>query len=136
HVVNHRQDNWGEALLDCTAGVRVERVVEVEFGANLPEVLKCVATGATIATYSSTVVKEPQLPFIQMMFMDLTLRMVLVYAMPEAAKRQAIADTCQLLEAGILQHRIAHRLSFEQMATSHELIERGGFGGCVVVAMT
>lgn len=135
HVVNHRQDNWGEAVLDCTAGVPVERVVEVEFGANLPEVLKCVATGGTIATYSSTVVREPQLPFIQMMFMDLTLRMVLVYAMPEAAKRQAVADTCQLLEAGILQHRIAHRLPFEQMATSHELIEQGGFGGCVVVGM-
>ena len=135
HVVNHRQDNWGEAVLACTAGGRVDRVVEVEFGANLQQVLTCVATGATVATYSSTVVKEPQLPFIQMMFMDLTLRMVLVYAMPEAAKRQAIADTCQLLEAGILQHRIAHRLPFEQMARSHELIEQGGFGGCVVVAM-
>ena len=135
HVVNHRQDNWGEAVLACTAGERVERVVEVEFGANLQQVLTCVATGATIATYSSTVVKEPQLPFIQMMFMDLTLRMVLVYAMPETAKRQAIADTCQLLEAGSLQHRIAHRLPFEQMARSHELIEQGGFGGCVVVAM-
>jgi NADPH2:quinone reductase len=133
HVVNHRQDNWGEAILACTGGDKVERVVEVEFGANLPEVLKCLGVGGVIATYSSTVVKEPTLPFMQMMFMDLTLRMVIVYAMPEAAKMQAIADTCELLKQGKLQHRIAHSLSFEQMGRAHELIEQGGFGGCVVV---
>ena len=133
HVVNHRQDNWGDAVLACTRGDKVQRVVEVEFGANLPEVLKFIATSATIATYSSTVVKEPQLPFIQMMFMDLTLRMVIVYAMPEEAKAQAITDTCQLLESGALRHRIAHSLPFDQMVKSHELIEQGGFGGCVVV---
>jgi len=133
HVVNHRQEDWGNALLACTGGDKVHRVVDVEFGANLPEVLKFIGTGGTIATYSSTVVKEPKLPFIQMMFMDLTVRMVIVYAMPEEAKAQAIADTCQLLEADQLQHRIAHCLPFEQMVKSHELIEQGGFGGCVVV---
>jgi hypothetical protein len=34
-----------------------------------------------------------------------------------------------------LQHRIAHSLPFIEMAKSHELIEQGGFGGCVVVTM-
>jgi NADPH2:quinone reductase len=133
HVVNHRQDNWGDEVLACTGDNKAHRVVEVEFGANLPEVLKFMATSGTIATYSSTVVKEPQLPFIQMMFMDLTLRMVIVYAMPEAAKAQAIVDTCELLEQGKLQHRVVHSLPFSEMAKSHELIEQGGFGGCVVV---
>lgn len=135
HVVNHRQDNWGDQVLACTGGAKVHRVVEVEFGMNLPEVLKFIGTSGTIATYSSTVVREPQLPFIQMMFMDLTLRMVIVYAMPEEAKAQAIADTCQLLDQDKLQHRIAHSLPFEQMVRSHELIEQGGFGGCVVVGI-
>jgi NADPH:quinone reductase-like Zn-dependent oxidoreductase len=113
----------------------MNRVVDVEFGANLPQLLKCLGTGATIATYSSTQVREPQLPFLQMMFMDLTLRMVIVYAMPEEAKVQAVADICQLLEAGSLQHRVAHSLPFEDMVKSHELIEQGGFGGCVVVSL-
>jgi NADPH2:quinone reductase len=86
-----------------------------------------------IATYSSTQVREPKLPFIQMMFLDLTLRMVIVYAMPEAAKEQAVRDTCRALEEGRLKHRIAHSLPFAEMAKAHELIEGGGFGGCVVV---
>ena len=68
-----------------------------------------------------------------MMFLDLTLRMVIVYAMPEAAKEQAVRDTCAMLTEGKLQHRIAYSLPFADMARSHELIEEGGFGGCVVV---
>jgi NADPH2:quinone reductase len=134
-VVNHREDNWGEAVLEGTDGVKVDRLVDVEFGANLPQALKFLRIGATIATYSSTVVKEPKLPFIQMMFMDLTLRMVIVYAMPEAAKQQAIADTCHMLDNGKLQHRIPHVLPFTEMVKAHELIENGGFGGCVVVRL-
>lgn len=134
-VVNHRQEDWAEQVLACTAGEKVERVIDVEFGANLPHVLKFIAISGVIATYSSTQVKEPQLPFIQMMFLDLTLRMVIVYAMPEKAKQQAISDTYKLLEGGSLQHRIAYDLPFEEMAQSHELIERGGFSGCVVVSI-
>lgn len=132
-VVNHREYNWGEAVLAATGGEKVDRVVDVEFGASLPEVLKCIRIGGTIATYSSTVVPQPALPFKDMMFMDLTIRMVIVYAMPEEAKEAAIADTCAALAAGELEHRIAHSLPFDEMARSHELIEQGGFGGCVVV---
>lgn len=134
-VVNHRQDDWADQILSCTGGEKVERVIDVEFGANLPQVLKFIATSGVIATYSSTQVKEPQLPFVQMMFLDLTLRMVIVYAMPEDAKQQAVNDTCELLEQERLQHRIAHNLPFAEMARSHELIEQGGFGGCVVVSI-
>lgn len=133
HVVNHREENWSADVLRCTNGERVDRLVEVEFGANLQQSLEFLRVGATIATYSSTVVREPALPFIRMMFMDLTLRMVIVYAMPENAKERAIEDTCALLENGTLQHRIAHRLPLDEIARSHELIENGGFGGCVIV---
>jgi len=68
-----------------------------------------------------------------MMFMDLTIRMTIVYAMPEAAKRQAINDIYKALAEGSLQHRVTHVLPFKQMAKSHELIEESGLRGCVVV---
>ncbi|MEM1142708.1 MAG: NADPH:quinone reductase [Pseudomonadota bacterium] len=134
-VVNHRDPDWGSAVLEANGGSRVDRVIDVEFGANLAETLKCIRIGGTIATYSSTVVPQPQLPFKDMMFMDLTVRLVIVYAMPEEAKQQAIADTQKLLGSGQLQHRVAHVLPFDEISRSHELIEEGGFGGCVVVRM-
>ena len=133
HVVNHRQTGWAAHVLECTGGEKVDRVIEVEFGANLPEALECLRTGGTIATYSSTQVKEPQLPFLRMMFQDLTIRMVIVYAMPEEAKQQAIADINRRLAEGRLKHRVAEVLPLEQSARSHEIIEEGSVRGCVVL---
>ena len=36
-VVNHREPEWGQAVLDLTGGQKIDRVIDVEFGANLPE---------------------------------------------------------------------------------------------------
>jgi NADPH:quinone reductase-like Zn-dependent oxidoreductase len=132
-VINHQHQDWGQEVVSANDGNKVDRVVDVEFGANLSQILACINISGVIATYSSTQVKEPQLPFMQMMFMDLTLRMVIVYAMPEDAKLEAITDINKALNENKLSHRIAHTLPFEQMAKSHELIEQGGFRGCVVV---
>ncbi|MBT7751472.1 MAG: NADPH:quinone reductase [Porticoccaceae bacterium] len=134
-VVNHRQLDWAQLVLQATEGKKVDRVIDVEFGANLPEVLKCIATNGVIATYSSTQVQQPSIPFLDMMYMDLTLRMIIVYAMPETAKAQAIKDITDALEAETLQHRIAHIVSLDSLSQGHELIEQGGFGGCVVISM-
>ena len=134
-IVNHREPEWGQAVLDLTGGQQVDRVIDVEFGANLPELLQFVRIGATIATYSSAVVPEPTLPFRTMMFMDLTVRMIIVYAMPEESKAQAVADTQIALKEGGLQHRVAETLPFDQMARAHEIIEEGSARGCVVVTI-
>lgn len=134
-VVNHRKPGWCAEVLKKTGGAKVDRVIDVEFGANLPEVLEVIRTGGTIATYSSTQVSEPRLPFLKMMFMDLTLHLVIVYAMPEPAKQQAIADIDEYLRAGRLQHRVAHAVSLDDIARAHELIEQGGFRGSVVVTL-
>lgn len=133
HVVNHREDEWGLAVLDLNQGKKVDRVVDVEFGANLPNVLSCICTSGTIATYSSMVVPEPALPFRHMMFMDLTLRLVIVYDMPETAKTDAINDINHALKSDQLRHRIAREFSLDDIAGAHELIEQGNVRGCVVV---
>lgn len=133
-VVNHREADWGKQVLIASQGKRVDRVIDVEFGANLPQILNCIATSGVVATYSSTQVKQPSLPFIDMMFMDLTLRMILVYAMPESAKQQAIEAITEALQTGKLQHRIAHKVTLDQITEGHKLVEQGGFGGCVIVS--
>jgi NADPH:quinone reductase len=132
-VVNHRAAGWGERVKSANGGEPVDRVVDIEFGANLPEALKCIRVGGTIATYSSTMVREPALPFYTMMFMDLTVRMVLVYVMPETAKQAAITDIHRYLSDGRLHHRIARRLPLEQIAEANELVERGDLRGCIIV---
>jgi NADPH:quinone reductase-like Zn-dependent oxidoreductase len=70
-----------------------------------------------------------------MLYLDLTIQIVLVYAMPEAAKQHAIRDIDKALREDRLIHRIAHTVPLEEIARSHELIERGGCRGCVVVSV-
>ena len=135
-VVNHREEGWAQQALDANEGRRVDRVIDVEFGANLDSVLDVIKTSGTIVTYGSTVVTEPVLPFYRMMFMDLVVRMVIVYSMPESAKNAAIADINRCLINEQLQHRIAKVFSLDEIAAAHELIEQGGVRGCAVVKTT
>ena len=108
-------------------------MVDVEFGRNLPTLLNVIKVGATIATYSSTQIPEPKIPFLRMMYMDLSIRLVIVYAMPENAKSDAVRDITAALEKDQLSHRIAHILPLDSIAHGHELIESGNTRGCVVV---
>lgn len=134
-VANHRKSGWSAAVVAANDGRPVDRVIDVEFGANLPEVLNLIRTSGVIVTYSSTQVTEPKLPFFRMMFMDLTIRLVIVYAMPEEAKQDAIRDIDEALREDQLMHRVAHVIPLEEIGSSHELVEEGGFRGCVVVSI-
>jgi len=135
HVVNHRSDDVVAEVMSATAGQSVDRIVDVEFGANLPTSVEVLRIGGTIATYSSTQVTEPKLPFFQMMYKDITVRCVIVYAMPEAAKEQAIVDIEKALSANTLRHRIARTLPLDDIAESNELVEQGTIRGAVVLTI-
>ena len=132
-VLNYRTDDVSQTVLELTDGAGVERVIDVEFGANLATTLKLIRTNGIIATYASMGVREPVLPFYPLMFKDVTVRFVLVYAMPESAKHQAAEDITRFLRAGKLRHRVAERYSLADIARAHEAIERGGVPGCVVI---
>ncbi len=135
HVVNHRSDDVVAQILAVTDGELIDRIVDVEFGGNLPTSVEVLRIGGTIATYASTNVPEPTLPFFQMMYKDITIRCVIVYAMPESAKDHAIADIDTALSANALQHRIAHTLPLDQVVRSNELVEQGNIRGAVVLSI-
>lgn len=134
-VVNHRQPDWAAQVLQSNGGRRVDRVVEVDFGANLPTLLEVTRTGGTIAAYASMSDPQPRLPFYRMMYLDLTVRLVIVYDMPESAKQLAVEAIVRALRNGALRHRIAHRIPLAEAARAHALIEEGGFRGSVILSI-
>jgi len=134
-VVNHQDKRFAKSVLDVTGGEPVDRIVDVEFGANLATSIDVIRTGGTIATYSSTVEPQPRLPFFQMMYKDLVVRFVIVYAMPESAKKFAIADIEKALAGNLLQHRIAQHLPLAEIARSNEIIEQGMIRGSVILTL-
>ncbi|MBC7405317.1 MAG: NADPH:quinone reductase [Cytophaga sp.] len=133
-LVNHQNSDWEQQVLKISNGRKMDRVIEVDFGANLRKLLDIIRIGGVIATYSSTI-PEPILPFRRILFMDLTIRTVIVYAIPEEAKAAAIRDITTALERCELQHRIAATYPLEQFAESNKKIEKAGFYGCVIVTI-
>jgi NADPH:quinone reductase-like Zn-dependent oxidoreductase len=133
HVVNHRSDQFAADILAATGGNRVDRIIDLEFGANLATSLDVLKTSGTIVTYGSTAVPEPKLPFFQMMYLDLNIQFIIVYAMPEAAKQHAIADITTVLADDRLDHRIAARLPLADIAKANELIEQSTIRGAVIL---
>ncbi|PQJ20801.1 NADPH:quinone reductase [Tenacibaculum sp. SG-28] len=132
-VVGHPSEAVNTIILDFTKGRKIDRVVEGDFGANLLPVLDILKTSGIIASYSSMTDMNPKIPFVRMMFMDITIRLVLVYAMPESAKQAAISDITTFLTKGALDNRIAATYTLDEIAKAHETIEAGNIYGTVLV---
>ena len=134
-VVNALEEGAAEAILAANGGERVDRIIEVQFGANLNLNLQIIALNGIIATYNSTIVREPVLPFFQMMYQCPTIPFIIVYAMPLDARAYAIKDITECLEQEKLNIRIAEEVPMEQCDHAHSLIERGEVRGAVVVTI-
>ncbi len=132
-VLNYRADNVAKRVMEYTSDQGVSRVIDVEFGLNIATSLQVIRPNGVIVSYASAQVPQPELPFYPMMFKDLTLRTVLVYAMPEQAKQQAAEDITSHLVQQNLKHRVAERYSLDAIADAHKSIETGSVAGCVVV---
>jgi NADPH2:quinone reductase len=135
HVVNHRDDDFAGQIMAASGGTPIDRVVDVEFGANLPVTVEVLGVGGVIATYSSMQIPEPKLPFFQMMYKDLTVRTIIVYAMPEAAKAHAIRNIDEALSNNALQHRIAETMPLSEIAAGNEVVEQGSIRGAVILTI-
>ncbi|WNZ21850.1 NADPH:quinone reductase [Leptolyngbya sp. NK1-12] len=134
HVLNYKTENVVEQIRDITGHrTGIDRVVEVDFAGNLSMNLAVLKTNSVIATYASDSDFNAQIPFYSLIYKNLTVHYVLVYAMSEAAHRAAIQDITTCLTTGILKHQIAHRYSLDQIATAHEMQESGTVTGKLVI---
>ena len=112
---------------------KVDRIVDVAFGANLEASLKLLKPNGVIATYASDAEPEPVLPFWPLVMLDATIRFVLVYAMTPEAHDEAIAAIGEGLRGGWLKHNIGTRLPLDEIPEAHELVETGRGGGKVIL---
>lgn len=134
-IVGHPSDIVNKEILEFTKGAKIDRVVEGDFGANYLPVLDILKTSGVIASYSSMSDMNPSIPFVRMMFMDLTLRLVLVYAMPDEAKNEAIQDITEFLAMGRLDNRVAETFALDDIAQAHKAIEKGSNNGSVILTI-
>jgi NADPH:quinone reductase len=133
HTVNYRTADAAAQILELTGGAGVDRIVDVDFGANLAVSLKVLKVNGTIATYASMGDPEPKLPFYPLMAKNATVRPVLLYTMPDRARDEAVSDILRLVENGRLLHQIGARFPLERIVEAHQAQESGKITGNIVV---
>lgn len=133
HILNYRSDDVAGALLDLTNGEGVDRVVEVDFGENLPTNVRAVKVNGVIAPYASARVPEPTLPYYALMMRGIAIQMVFVYQLDPAARRSAVDDLTTCLRDGVLQHQIGARFPLADTVAAHEAQEQENTIGNIVI---
>lgn len=135
YIVNYKAEDVVARIKEFTGGKGVDRVIEVDFAGNLEINLKALKRNGTIATYASDSDATPQIPLYSLIYKNLTVHYVLVYAMDSWAHQQATADITTCLKAGVLRHVIAGRFALDEIAAAHELQESGRAMGNLVLAI-
>ncbi len=114
YIVNYKTEDVAAKVKEIT-GSGVDLVVEVDFGGNLETNLKILKNNSAIATYASDSQTQPQVPVYSLMYKNLAVHYVLVYAMSKEAHQAASRDITTCLQAGALHHVIAKRFGLSEI---------------------
>ena len=136
HLINYLDEDVVSVINEITRGEGVDRIVEVDFGGNLPVTLDVLKVGGMVAIYASASNREPILPVYGLMYKNIDLQFVLVYNMSQKAKEDACKDILQAIHDEKLSHAVAARFPLDQLATAHEAVESGDFIGNIVVEIS
>ncbi len=133
HALNYKSDDIPAAVSRITGGTGVDRVLDVAFGANIADAPALVRDNGVIAAYSSDGAATPQVPFLALMYKNVTLRPFAIFGMPSEAQDAAFVQVERLIAGNALSHRVGSRFAFDEMIAAHEAIETGAlFGACLV----
>jgi NADPH2:quinone reductase len=131
-VLDYRSDDVIAHVREATAGVGVDRVVEVDFAANVATDLGVVKPEGDIVVYGSGK-PEIAVPFFPAAVNNLRLRFFIVYNLTPLDRATAVGQLSEWLQNDRLQHNIAARLPLDAIVQAHELVESGRAIGNVVV---
>ncbi len=124
-VVDYRTEDVGGRIREW-APEGVARVVEVDLAANLELDAQVLAQDGAVSAYAGAggAVDLPR----RLLMSNARLELVLVYTMPEAAKRAAVEEITAALRDGALTLLPTHRFPLADVAAAHDAVEAGAVG--------
>lgn len=121
HAVALDVPDPGAAILEH-APSGVDRIVEVAFSDNIDLDSRVAKNGAVIAAYA-TRTDRPQFDFWNMLFDNITIRLLGSDDFPPAAKHQAAADLTKAANDGAIQPTIGPTFPLKQIAAAHDQVD-------------
>jgi NADPH:quinone reductase len=138
-VINYKTENVAARIQELLGVERgVDRVVDVDFEANLDISLGVLQNGGVIAAYASSRgnrAATPTIPIYSLLRNNISIQTLLTYTMAESAKQDALRDINAALAQGALQHNIAQRFALSDVAAAHDAIESGKLIGKVIIEL-
>lgn len=131
-VIDYRREDVAAHVRELTGGRGVDRIIEVDFAANVTLDFAAIARGGRIVVYGSG---KPDIavPFVPAILENVDLSFFIVYHLGDVDRTLAVDRLTQWLAAGTLQHNIAARLPLHAIAEAHEAVEAGRATGNVVL---
>lgn len=131
-VIDYRREDVAARVLELTGGAGADHVVDVDFGANLPVVLRLIRPHGSIATYASMGEPRPALPFYDMMTRNLRLAMVFVYELPAQVLEHSAREIAHWVAGPGFRAPTFHEFALDDIAAAHEAVEAGTAGKVLV----
>ena len=135
-VVNYRKEDVVSRVRAFAGADGVDRIVEVDFGANLAIDHEIIRENGKIASYSSTKDPDPKLPYYAFARKGVTLHFVQGKNLPEGARAAAARDITVLMERDLLRHPELRLFPLEETVAAHQLLESSAFAGKVLVSVS
>lgn len=133
HVLNYRQDDVAARVLELTHGRGVDRIVDVDFAANIETNHRVIRDYGLICSYSSTSNREPVLPYYGFALKGVTLAFIQASKMRPIYRAAAGKTICALLERGRIAPDVSDVFAFADCADAHNRVESGTAGANVVI---
>lgn len=132
-VLDYRDPALPASVAAVAGAGGVSRIIDSEVGTNLATSIEILEPKGCIVGYGAVLKPVTELPFLKMMFKNLTLSSILVYLL-EADEASAYAEIVNdMLEWDVLDVPIDTVLPLAEAARAHELVEGGTLSGSVIL---
>lgn len=135
-VIDYDAPDLAQQILAANDGNPIDRIVEVEFGANIDVDSEVIAENGTIAAYGSAREMSPALPFYPLLFKAVTIDIVLIYLLQPDLRAAAIDRLHAALQDDALHCPVEQTFALADYARAHEAVERGARAGAILIDVT
>ena len=123
-VIDRSEDDVVASVRECTGGIGVDAIIEVDAAANAGNYGSLLKFGGDVIIYGSGA-SSIAVPFRPMIVGFANLRFFIVYNLPLQVRRAGLDVLTPMLEKGELQHSPTETFALSEIAVAHERVEAG-----------
>jgi NADPH2:quinone reductase len=131
HVIDYKQENVGDRVMEITGNRGVDAVIEMDLTANARLIPAILRPKGSVIVYGTG--PEATLPAAFCLVNSIRLEFFLVYELDARERELVLATIDGALKQGTLLNRVAKPMyKLDDIAAAHEAVERGSLGNVLL----